>query len=113
MPASFKVFEEAVVSVLIMADLDEVITQCTEPHIDLHKTYTTRLIKHALEDNIRMQYVTVTDPCTLWDTLNSTYNRITETTISGMRVQFQNCRQQDGELAAELIERLMALARAL
>ena len=109
----FEVWQEAVMSVLIMADLDGVITQRTEPHIDLHKTYTTRLIKHALEDSIRMQYVTVTDPCTLWDMLNSTYKRITETTISGMRVQFQNCRQQDGELAAEFIERLKTLrARA-
>ena len=109
----FEVWQEAVMSVLIMADLDGVITHRTEPHIDLHKTYTTRLIKHALEDSIRMQYVTVTDPCTLWDMLNSAYKRITETTISEMRVQFQNCRQQDGELAAEFIERLKTLrARA-
>ena len=109
----FNVWQEAVMSVLITTDLDRIITQHTEQHSDLHKTYAIRLIKHALDDNIRMQYITESDPHTLWMKLNTSYNRITETTKSAMRVQFQQCQQQDGESAADFLERLKTLrARA-
>ena len=109
----FHVWQEAVMSVLIMTDLDRIITHPQEQHSALHKSYAIRLIKHALDDNIRMQYVTEADPHTLWVKLNSTYNRITETTKSAIRVQFQQCQQQDGESAVDFLERLKTLrARA-
>ena len=55
----FNVWQEAVMSVLIMTGLDQIITHPSYPHtICTELIYAIRLIKHALDDNVRMQYVT-------------------------------------------------------
>ena len=91
--SSFIVWMDAVTGHLVMAGLESVLDDSMTAHhvMDLH---ACRIIRHLLPDNVRLQYMQHTDPRLLWATLNSTYNRITETTQADVRVRFEDSKRE-------------------
>ena len=95
--------------ILTSAGLQHTIKPQNHIITDTMNSNAVGIIIAGIDDNCALQYVDITDPVDLWKRLNSTYNRVTETTQSELRIQLSNCVMMEDEDVTNFIERLKTI----
>ena len=102
---SYSLWSRTISTILSNVGLVDLLT-IEDPNNKLGNDNAIMILLGGLTTNIAVQYALYQVPKRLWDTLESKYNRITETTKNMARKEFATCIQGSDEKVTDFTQRL-------